>query len=202
MMKNNINIIGNDQLFTYIIEYNSNKNYYTDSSDIKWSKCTKTKKCIHLFEGDVKYFRHENNWYESDILKLNNQYIPEDSINTGKIKIYIPNHNVSTYEGGIKYAVTANTWINGYKIDLGSFIFKPTDTIASNIGTLKYGNNEYLEYIEFDIIDPFYLVYSDKWIDFRKNVCKEPLNINSTGSLLCISLYVINNQDNNYPACC
>ena len=196
-MRNSINIKGNDQIFTYVIEYIKG-DPYTDSQDIHWSNCEVNKDTIHLFEGGIKYFRHKNDWYKSDSIQKNHQYIPNESINTSKIRVYLPNHSISAYKRGVKYAINVNTWINGYKIDLGSFIFKPTDTIAVNSGTIKYGNNEYHEYVEFDIIDPFYITYSDSWIQFRNKVCKEPLNINSTGSLLCISLYVIDSYDDRY----
>lgn len=195
-MRNNINIVGNNQTFTYIIEYQKG-NSYTDNKDIYWSECSKERKCIHLFEGDVEYFRHKNDWYNINTLQKNDNYIADD-VNISKIKIYIPNHSVSTYAKGIRYCVNLNTWINGYKIDLGSFIFKPNDCLANDFGILKNGNNEYSEYIEFNIIDPFYLTYSDSWINFRHNVCKEPLNINSTGSLLNVSLYVIDQYEDRY----
>ena len=195
-MRNNINIKGNNQIFTYIIEYQKG-NSYTDNQDIYWSKCNKERKCIHLFEGDVEYFRHKNDWYSIDTLQKNVNYI-SNHVNTSKIRIYIPNHSISTYAKGIQYCVNLNTWINGYKIDLGSFIFKPTDCLANEFGLLKNGNNEYSEYIEFNIIDPFYLTYSDYWIDFRHNICREPLNINSTGSLLNVSLYVIDKYEDRY----
>lgn len=197
MMRNSINIKGNNQNFTYVIEY-SKGNSFTDSADINWTRCPIEKNCIHLFEGDVEYFRHKNYWYRANSLQMDHQYIPNDSINTAKIRIYLPNHSVSTYKRGVKYAVNTNTWINGYKIDLGSFIFKPSEAIASDSGIIKYGNNEYVEYVEFNIIDPFYLTYSDNWIEFRNKVCKEPLRINSTGSILCVSLYVIDEYEDRY----
>lgn len=195
-MKNSINIKGHDQIFTYVIEYIKGTTY-TDSKDVNWYMCEFNKDTVHLFEGDVKYFRHKNDWYKNENLKLNHQYIPENSINTSKVRIYIPNHSVSTYKRAVKYAVNVNTWINGYKIDLGSFVFKPSDAVANN-STLKYGNNEYVEYVEFDIIDPFYITYSDDWTEFRNKICKEPLHINSTGSLMCVSMYVIDDYDDRY----
>ena len=198
-MHNSINIKGNDQLFTYVIEYidNVNIDYRTDNNDIYWSACKNDKKCIHLFDGNIEYFRHGNNWYSSKDLIKNEQYIPK-SVSLSKLKVYIPNHNVVTYKKGIKYAVNTNTWINGIKIDLGSFIFKPSDTKANESGTLKVGNNEYVEYVDFEIINPFYLTYSDDWQDFRNKICGEKIGINSTGSLLCVSLYVIDEYENRY----
>ena len=112
--------------------------------------------------------------------------------------MYLPAHSISAYVKGIKYAVTANTWVNGVKVDLGSFIFKPNDTYAIPGKLIKNGNNEYFECIDFDIIDPFYLIYSDEWANFRYNVCNEPINVNTTTPYLNISLFVIDEQENRY----
>lgn len=199
-MRNNINIQSIDNTFNYVIEYVNNDNLlntHTNSADIKWAFSKRSKNCIHLLEDKIQYYKHFNDWYLINDLDFNNQYIPEN-ISTSKMIIYIPNHNISNYISGIKYILSVNTWINGNKIDLGSHVFKPTDTKAINSGILKNGNNEYCECIEFDIIDPFELIYSDKWIEFRKNVCKEPIKINSTGSQLYVTLYCVKEVDNRY----
>lgn len=193
-MKNNINITGNNKTFQYLVEY-SKMNLYETSENYGWAFCDFTDSQIHLFDADIKHFRHNNEWYENE-LKLDSTYIPQ-KVKRGKLTVYIPNFSVSTYKQGVVYVITANTWINGYKIDLGSHIFKPTETYSFN-NILKYGNNEYRECIEFDIIDAFDLVYGDEWIDFRNKICKEPLEHNNTGSLLNVSLYPIELYDNRY----
>lgn len=192
-MRNNINILNNDKVFSYVIEYIT-YNSYTDGLDINWCM---NNDVIYLLEGDIKYYRNKNDWYNASDLNLTHDNIPK-AANISKIRVYLPNHSISTYIKNIKYAITLNTWINGYKIDLGSLIFKPNDAIANEFGPIKYGNNEYHEYFEFDILDPFDIMYSDNWIDFRNKVCKEPLGINNTGSLLNVSLYVVDEYDNRY----
>lgn len=193
-----VNINGNNQRFPYLIEYirKYSNQTMTNGSDVNWSVCEKNNDCIHLLSNHVKHYRHKNDWYTND-LELNNQYIPEN-INTSKIRVYIPNHSISTYKRGVKYAVSAHTYINGIKIDLGSFIFRPTDTVANKYGKIKYGNSEYAEYVEFYILDPYYITYSDEWIDFRHNVCGEPLNINNTGAILSVTLYSIDEYNGRY----
>lgn len=198
-MKNCINILGNNQSFKYLIEYSKNTvsssdHNMTNGDDILWSINNNT---VKLFEGDIEYYRDINDWYKVDRSSMVNTYIP-NMVNTSNIKIYIPAHAISTYIKSIKYAVTAVTWINGIKIDLGSFIFKPTDTYAIPTGPIKDGNNEFYECIDFDIIDPFYLMYADDWIQFRNKVCNEPLGINNTGSSLQISLFVIDEYEDRY----
>lgn len=201
-MNNNrsiVNINGNGQVFPHLIEYvrKHSDQTKTNGSDVNWSVCEKNNECIHLLSNHVPYYRHKNDWYTYSNLEYSNQYIPEH-INTSKIRIHIPNHSISAYKRGAKYAISVHTYINGIKIDLGSFIFKPTDTIANKYGKIKYGNVEYMEYFEFYILDPYYITYSDDWVNFRHNICGEPLGINSTGSILSVSLYSVDEYDGRY----
>lgn len=196
-----INIKGNNYTFPYLIEYiNNDGDVYTiNGSSVNWYEDERNNKCIHLLDNDIKYYRHKNDWYsyDKDSHNVSNQYIPE-KIHTSKIRVYISNHCLSVYKRCVNYAISISTYINGYKIDYGSFIFNPLDLCANVNGKIKYGNIEYSEYVDFEIIDPFYIVYGDEWKGFRNNVCKEPLGINSTGSLLCVSLYSVDHYDNRY----
>lgn len=196
-MRHRINIQGNDQVFPYIVEYiNENKEYSVDT--IKYFK-EEEDNTIKLFNSNIEYYRDNNNWYSINTLNTDfcTNYIPK-TVKLSNINIYIPSHSVSAYVKSIKYAVTLNTWINGIKIDLGTFIFRPTDTLANPNGVIKAGNNEYNEYISFSIIDPFCLIYSDEWDNFRKYECNESENTNDTCSSLYVSLFVIDEYENNY----
>lgn len=201
-MKNCINILGNNQSFPYIIEYSKNAktsmgHNATDGDDILWDKYMGV---VRLFGGDVDYYRDNNDWYAVDRTNMTNQYVPT-IVRTSNIKIYIPIHSISTYVKNVRYGVALNTWINGVKVDLGTFIFRPTDTYAIPTGPIKRGNNEYYECIDFNIIDPFYLIYEDgenSWAEFRNKVCGEPLGLNCTHSALQVSLFVIDEYDNRY----
>ena len=192
-MRNIINILGLDQTFTYLIEYiKDNTISYNDTS-----KYLVDNDVIHLFSENIKHYRKQNDWYS--VLNEDNYLIdtiPQD-VEYSKIRVYIPNHSISTYSRGVKYVLTLNTWIADKKIDLGSYVFSPTDSVASN-GPIKKGNNEFHEYVEFDIIDPFSVIYSNDWNDFRLNVCKEVKNTNNTCSLLNVSLFVVNEVDERY----
>ena len=194
-MRNIVNIKGNNQVFQYLVEY-SKSNIKTDGDDIVWAS-TNNGDTIHLLQNAIKYYRNNNNWYHVNTLSTSHSNIP-NLANTSSIKIYLPEHSVKAYVGAVKYIVTANTWINGKKINLGSYVFKHNDAIAINTGTIKKGNNEYHELVEFDIIDPFYLMYSDDWIPFRNKVCGEPLGLNNTGSSLYVSIFVVDESNDGY----
>ena len=199
-MRNYINILYDGHAFPYIIEYNKNsKNSHThnatNGTDIYWCQDGNV---IRLLEESIKLYRDKNDWcYASNLSDKQYTQIP-NTVYTSNIKVYIPSHSISTYVSGIKYALSLNTWINGKKIDLGTYIFRPTDTYAVETGVVKGGNNEYYECIDFDIIEPFYLTYADEWVNFRHNVCGEPLLLNNTGASLQVSLYVVDEYNNRY----
>lgn len=192
-MNNSINIKGNNQTFPYLIEYIKDA-FNLDDHQIGYAYSNND---ICLFDDDVKHFRSKNEWYSTASLQMTNGYVP-NSVKMATININIPSHPVTTYIKNIKYCLTANTWINGVKINLGSFIFNPNDTCAIPTGVKKNGQYEYHEYISFSIIDPFELTYSDDWSDFRYHICKEPSNINNTGSLLQVSLFIVDEYENKY----
>lgn len=191
-MRNSINITGNGQTFKYLIEY-LNGGDMSDGQDIRWNS---NNDIVNLFEGDTEYYRDKNEWYHTDFIGMSNQYIP-DITDVSTIRIYIPEHSIDTYSKNAKYALTANTWVNGKKINLGTTIFRSIDTLAVK-DVIKNGNNLYYEYIDMDIIDPYDVIYSDRWDRFRKSVCNEPNYVNNTGALLNVSLYIIEEYDNRF----
>lgn len=198
-MKNNINIYGNSHTFSYIIEHSKNALSYNDygqAVNTTINYCV-SNDAVKLHTKDIKYYRNKNEWYSVDEI-YNYDSLTSESLKTSNIKIYIPLHSVATYVNNVKYAITLNTWINGVKIDLGSFIFGHTDTFAIPFGNIKQGNNEYYECIDFNIIDPFYLLYSDEFADFRQNICNEHDKTNYSVSELCVSLFVVDETNDKY----
>ena len=191
-MRSHINILGNNQSFQYLIEYMNNDDntshhnmqYYHDGTTI-W-----------MIDNDVTHYRNKNNWYASNELKLSSDGIPNEYDNS-TIRIYFPLHCVDTYFKGCKYILSANMWINGHKIFIGEKIFKRNDGLCNPFGVIKDGNNEYYEYLDMEIIDPYDITYSDRWMNFRQDICNEPAGINNTGSILYVTLYIIDNATDN-----
>ena len=123
-MKHNVNIVGNNRTFKYVAEYNKGTTGVNDY-DIKWYKEDRT---IHLHTEETQYRRNKNDWYsidfnDNELYKTN--YIPTNDIILTKVRVYLPIHSVSTYIRGVKYMLTLNTWFGNYKIDLGSYLFRP-----------------------------------------------------------------------------
>lgn len=203
-MKHTVNISRHGQVFPYLIEYANTEEFIskTDSNDkpiIKWNRDS-LNSSIKVFKNDIHHYKHGNDWYNiSNIADTDWSYehIP-DIIKTIDLRVYIPNHTPNTYVRSIKYAINVNTWIDNYKIDLGTYIFDQSDALANPNGVLKNGNFEYHEYVEFKLIDPFQLIYSDEWNDFRQKVCLEKPDTNYNGTTLYVSLYVINEYEDGY----
>jgi len=115
--------------------------------------------------------------------------------NISTLRIFFPRFSVDTYEKRVKYAINITTWINGHTINIGSYIIDRNDVIAAST-VRTFANKEYYEYIPINIIDPWYLIYSDEWKDFRQIVCGEYSGegreeINTTGSVLNVTLHPV-----------
>ena len=210
----NINIKDIDSTYKYILEYEpSDSIIKTEKICWRYSAAAQT---IGIYDENINTIRTENVWdkfdYNKDVNKDNfgkiyNQiYLPginqfyidlsEVIYDFAKIKLYFPNFSVDTYEDGIQYALSIYTWIHGRKISLGNYIINRLDAIACE--RKRFLGDDYYEYVEFNIVDPWELTYSDDWLNFRKNVCKEPQNINSTGSILYFTLYPVHYVEDKY----
>jgi len=187
-MRNIINIQGYDQNFGYMLEYkNSDKEF--DISDVRYHIKNDT---IYLHDDDV-YFRYGNEWSKDHTGNMGD-YIPSHT-DTSRVRVYFPNHAVENYRSGVSYMLTLNTWIGGYRIELGSHRFSRVDSLAINEGVFTYGGERYYDYVEFGIIDPYELIYSDSWKSFRENVCHVSMNNNNVGSILSVTIYVVTENE-------
>lgn len=188
-MRNIINIQGYNQNFSYMLEYvNSNTEYDVENdADIKYFVRGKN---VYLHTNDDVYFRNTNDWYYGHDEECVKTYIPT-SFNTSLVRVYLPTHSVDSYRNGIKYMLTLNTWVGGHRIELGSYLFSRVDAIAIEDGVFEHGSNRYYDCLEFDIIDPYDIIYSAEWSDFRTRVCDVDMNNNNTGSMLYATLYVV-----------
>ena len=199
-MFTNVNIKNESNQFKYVVQY-IRDDVYTQSS-IAYANNIQlegtTLDGIWIVDEQLEYIKHTNHWYPM-IVQGVKDYLPLNP-NYGTIRVYFPNFSLDTYQKGHKYALTINTWICGKCVTLGSYIFSRIDALAST-GIKNFFNEEYYEYIDFKILDPMDLIYSDDWKEWRQNVCGEAVDVdtvNSVGSLLYCSLhpvYEIGNQE-------
>lgn len=195
MNRTNINITGNDHVFPYMIEYDVSK--YESNDPISY---TINDKRIDIFTDNIKYVKHENDWIKTDDWGEKHN-IDINYYKVSKITLYFPIHSVDTYAKPY-YALTTNTWINGKYVYLGTFIFDRSQALATQKITQSQSHS-YYECIEFQIVDPRDIIYSDSWKEFRHEVCGEQLfgddiNINNTGSQLNITLYPLKKIGDTY----
>ena len=142
--------------------------------------------------GIERWTRKTNEWY----LDSGGTFIP--SFPTSTVRLYFPQYSVDTYSPRCTYALTFSTYVHGVEIELGSYIFKRGDSLACR-PTKFNGMDDYYEYMDFEIADPFYLIYSQEETatDIRQ-MLGEPEDVNDNGSLLYISLNVVENCEDHY----
>lgn len=204
-MKNTNIIINNgDYKFNYLIEYKTCETS-SDINDIEYITMSYLNRLDVISPSDYNYY--ENNWYDKDswcdIINetYSTQYLPS-SYNKSVIRVNFPEFSPEVFDSNIYYMLNINTWINGQYVYLGSKLFNRFDALARET-TMRFDSNNYFEYVEFEIIDPFDIQYSDNWKNFRINVCGEPVDgdgctINNTGAQLCFSLYVVESNENEW----
>lgn len=177
----NINILNKEHTFKYVLEYKENEvetSSIIPTSNWKWN----------------------NNVWEPSLSNEDfSSYIPSN-IKLSNVTLYFPDYSVDTYENGLKYALTINTWINDKYIELGSFIISRNDCEAAD--TIKtFYNQKYYEKYTVTIINPKSIVYDDDWKSWRENVCGVDVKgyeLNNTGSIINFSLHPVINSGNIY----
>ena len=177
----NINILNKEHTFKYVLEYSENVVNNTPLT-FEW-KCNN-----NIWEPII---------YEKE--KFTTSYVPSN-IKLSSVTLYFPDYSVDTYENGLKYALTINTWINDKYIELGSFIISRNDCEAAD--TIKtFYNQKYYEKYTVTIINPKSIVYDDDWKEWREKVCGVDVSgyeLNNTGSIINFSLHPVIKSDNIY----
>lgn len=146
--------------------------------------------------------KKDGEWILDDDPRVYTVYTDEGvemiSYNLSSINIYFPRFSVETYKKHVKYALDITTYIHGHQVCLGSYLIDRNNVLACP-GIKKFANEEYYEYLNVDIIDPWYMIYSDEWKYFRQTECDEQTvrddtgayELNNTGSVIQISLHPV-----------
>lgn len=162
----NINIDSPKGMMKYYVEY-------FDNADIVRNDrvyTIETNGDINIFRGKTGVVRKENEWYPITVpSSATNDYMPI-TYDTSTLNVYFPRFAVETYESGIKYALTINTWVYGRTVYLGTYIIDRNDVHAADT-VRKFANEDYYEYLSVEIPDPWNIMYGDEWEAFRREVC-------------------------------
>lgn len=188
----NINIKSNHRTFKYIVEY-----FDDPGVQMKPLKYFKNEYGYFFFDENQQNVLHEKNyWTEIGEEKtFENDTFPQ-TYNISSFDLYFPRFSVDTYQTGVYYILTLNTWINDTCVFLGSYIIDRKNAVASSQGVRKFLNDEYYEYIRVNTVDPFYLNYGYEWKDFRIGFCGEDdEQKNNTASNINITLTPVKKVD-------
>ena len=170
----NINIKSEDKSFKYIVEKTDKINTIMTNSQLK---CLFSDKGVYFFNNKEKNVYPDKNVWKNineKRIKPYTETIPE-VIDMVSFNLYFPRYSVDTYLKNVNYALTINTWVNGVYVCLGSYLINRMNSTAPNTGVKKFLNTEYYEYISVSTIDPFSIIYSDDWVQFRQVVCGEKI---------------------------
>lgn len=195
----NLNITNNEKTFKYIVERENSTMF--DSNILK---CVLHKKYGYFFlsKDNKNVLSEKNMWIDWDKIETTNVVEITDSYptsyKTSTFNIYFPRYSVDLYEKNVYYALTINTWVNSVPVYLGSYLLDRKNATAPNDGVKRFLNEEYYEVIKINTINPFDLVYSDDWKDFRVNYCGEGvdekgLQLNDSASNVSITLTAVKN---------
>lgn len=208
-MFTNINITNNEDQYKYVTEYiQSDLSITSDIWYIEKRKNTDTDIEIDIDidsdgDGDIIFpnnndvlICNKNYWYPAQNPIPTKSFCPKNT-KSSKIRLYFPQFSLDVYEKGHKYVIVIGTWICGKYIILANHIISRANALAC--APKIFFNEIYYEYVDIPIIDPYELMYSDDWKEWRINVCGENPDIkliNSVGSNIYCSLHpVIENED-------
>ena len=135
-------------------------------------------------------------------IKDGNDWIEEMISGTGHllhkstIRIYFPQYSVDTFDRGTTYILSLITHIHGVEVDLGEFIIKRKDALAC-VPIRFSGMEEYYEYIDLSIVDPYELHFGEAAKSIRESL-GELEGTSDNSSLLYIGLYAVEKGENGY----
>lgn len=164
---------------------------------------------ILLYNPKINIFRNENDFYSITSESLENAnwaYIPWYSGNrafTGheqahkicKLRIFWPGDGVDTYEY-TNYVFNVTMYIGETEVILGRFLLhRIKDALAISDGVQRMNGVEYVECTDFNIIDPWSVVYDDGWKSFREDICGERPGSNNESTQINFSLIPVSKTD-------
>ena len=180
--RTNINIEYDNHKFNYLVECLDSEH----TSNFSYENLDKS---ASFFNGNC--IKHLNSWILSED-------IGEHRINikTSKLRLYFSDYSLEKYVRGGLYIIEAKTYIANKVIHLGSFLINRFDSLAVGYN-IRYLNQDYNEYVEVSIPNPYDIIYGDGATEFRKNL-KSNTDYNDDCSNLIITLQPVKELDGKY----
>ena len=194
MIYTNINIKdNNNRAFKYVIGYEPGEtSSYQNHSYI--SEHIGNVDLVHV-KSDGSDLARCGDYWEKTELKTGWKTLPDVNHKTSKLYVYFPRFSVETYDPdkAVKYALTANVWVNGKQIVLGSYLISRSDSLATV--PKKIFGDEYVEYIAVDIIDVHEFLNDSIWAVDKQRIVDTNKNLPASSSLLNVSLHPVVDGD-------
>ena len=150
-------------------------------------------KTSYLFSNSYSSYliKNENDWYNITLDGTSYQGQKQATI-----RLYFPQYSVDTFSNKSKYILTLCTYIHGIEVQLGNFEFERKDALAC--APVRFdGMDEYYEYMDFHIINPYSLLFSSDTGPIRESLgC--PTDSNYVSSLLHVCLFVVDESEDGY----
>ena len=150
-------------------------------------------KTSYLFSNSYSSYliKNENDWYNITLDGTSYQRQKQATI-----RLYFPQYSVDTFSNRSKYILTLCTYIHGVEVQLGNFEFERKDALAC--APVRFdGMDEYYEYMDFYIINPYSLLFSSDTEAIRESLgC--PTDSNYVSSLLHTCLFIVDESEDGY----
>ena len=133
--------------------------------------------------------RKGNEWYEEEDLGGKTYTLKKT-----KVRLYFPQYSADTFNQKCIYILDLSTYLGGREIELGCFKFQRKEALACP-PTRFDGMDEYMEYIDFEMPDPYELCYNK---NLRLPSIIKNLNIVDNAARLYVSLHIVDPYGNKY----
>lgn len=178
----NLNILTDSTPMKYVVELcdNHDINNYGVVEDLYYHKYTDNNDMHILFyDCDNSVMSYKNYWSNinsnndiADIYEDDNHHLT-DTFKYSTINIYFPEYSIDTYVRNTRYVCTLSLHIGNTSIVLLSKIINRNNSIACKDGYRLFMNERYYDYLSFNIIDPYEVLYGEQWESFRYNIFSE-----------------------------
>lgn len=203
--------------YRYLVEgYNDgvkasiNNNGQTQPAPNKCIQFIRNRDLVSNYENrEINNVIRDINVWKVDNRTVTNYYLPIH-FTQRQVTLYIPRYSIESFYdeefgtdsemqlSGLKYILSAYTYVAGIKVILGSYIFDLSSSRATH-NYVHYKADDYQLCIDFNIVDPTQLTYDDRWAMFRQKSCGEPEDFNNTGSVICFNLEpVVQSNEGDY----
>lgn len=195
MIYTDVNIQNELYKYHYVFGYDTSNSYTINTSQIKYSRdfVGGTNIVNIVKDGSIDYLVRKKNYWtklnKDNLTEYNNNDSNNGPLKMSKLYLYFPQFSVDVYnQSNVKYSINLSTWIHGVYINLGTYVVSRIDALA--MAPKRIFGEEYVEYIELDIIDMHDLIYGDFWKKLRTSICGDVHDV-TIEPMLNIALYPV-----------